>query len=58
MDYWDALRQAIHRLHSGNAPEVGFHNLGLSNPAVLLWRRNGSDTQYGVEARRRAYEIV
>ena len=30
--------------HSGDPPEVGFPNLGLSNPAVLLCGRNGSDT--------------
>ena len=36
MGYSVALRQAIHRLHSGDAPEEGFLNLGLSNPAGQL----------------------
>ena len=49
MDWSDALRQAILRMHSGDAPEVGFLNLGLSTEATQ---------QCGVEIQRRAYEIV
>ena len=45
-------------MHRGGSPEVGFLNLGLSNPAGLLSRKTTAIQQYGFEVRRRAYEIV
>ena len=58
MNYSDALRQAIHRLHSGDAPKWDFSTWDYQTQLACSAEETEAIQQYGVAIQRQAYEIV
>ena len=57
VNYSDALRQAIHLLHSGDAPKWDFSTWDYQTQLTCSAEESEAIQQYGVAMQRRAYEM-